>query len=368
MATPLKDLYNDTFFDYFIQSFSAVYPSFNGAKFKKEIYAGNWNTLELKERMRKSADVLAKQLPKHYPEAAQCIIHYTEHWHAKKLRGYGLELMFVCDYIERYGIHDVETSIKAMEKFTTISSAEFAIRPFLMKYPERMQQQMAAWSKHPHELVRRLSTEGFRPRLPWGLAVPYLKKDPSWVIPILETLKKDSSETVRRSVANNLNDISKDHPERVLEILARWKKEHPETEKLIKHASRTLLKKGNTHVLELFGSAPSKHLTLEIVDGLKNKIGVGDVQQFSVQVQNKGQSEQKIRLEYVIYFLLKNGQYGKKVFFISEKTLNKSQRILIKKAHAFKPITTRTYYGGTHKMAILLNGKEYELGEFDLSF
>lgn len=368
MATALKDLYNDTFFDYFIQSFSEIHTSFNGKKFKKEIYAANWPQLELKQRMRHSADVLAKQLPTNYPEAADYIIRYTNHWHKSKYRGFGLEMMFIGDYIERYGLHDVETSIKAMEKFTTISSAEFAIRPFLNKYPERMIKQMDIWSKHPHELVRRLSTEGFRPRLPWGLAVPYLKKDPSPVIPILETLKNDTSETVRRSVANNINDISKDHPNVVLELLTRWKKHHPETEKIVKHASRTLLKKGHPAVLELFGSGASKNLALEITDGIKNKIHVGDSQSFSMNISYTGKGEQKIRVEYVIYFLLNNGKHGKKVFFISEKTLTKGQLVNIKKSHAFKPITTRTYYAGTHKMAILLNGKEYDLGEFILSF
>lgn len=364
MATALKDLYNDSFFDYFIGLFSPVYKPFDGKKFKKELYAGNWDTLELKERMRKAADTLAKQLPENYDEAVPLLQAFAERWHSR--RGYSFELLFVCDYVERYGLHDVEMSIRAMETLTVMSSAEFAIRPFLNRYPERMIAQMYTWSKHPHEGVRRLSTEGFRPRLPWGLAVPYLKKDPSPIWPVLETLKADPSETVRRSVANNLNDISKDHPEQVLEHLARWKGRHPETDKLVKHASRTLLKRGNPEVLELFGAGASKHLDLVPENAPKAEICVGDTQSFSFRVTHSGKAPQKIRLEYVIYFLLKNGQHGKKVFFLGEKEIGAGESLSFKKSHSFRPITTRTYYPGTHKLAVLLNGKEYALGAFEL--
>lgn len=368
MATALKDLYNDPFFDFFIASFQGVYPALDGKKFKKEVYAGNWPRLELKERMRRSADVLAKHLPPDYTDAAPYLQAYATHWYTLPGRGFSFELLFLCDYVERYGLHDVETSIQTMEKLTTVSSAEFAVRPFLNKYPERMIPQMHAWSKHPRELVRRLSTEGFRPRLPWGLAVPYLKKDPTPIWPVLEALKTDASETVRRSVANNLNDISKEHPQQVLERLTRWKKEYPQTEKLVKHASRTLLKQGHPQVLELFGAGTSEHLTFAQEGSLTPKVQVGEPQTFAFHVSHTGKKkdEQKLRLEYLIYYRLKNGQYGKKVFFLSEKNITNGQTLRIQKTHTFRPITTRTYYGGTHKMAILLNGKEYELGEFEL--
>lgn len=364
MATPLKDLYNDTFFDYFIQSFAEVHPAFDGKRFKREVYAGAWPSMELKERMHHTADVLAKHLPADYAQATDRLMRYVDHWHKTKRRGYGLELMFLPDFLERHGLHDVETSVVAMEKITTISSAEFAIRPFLNKYPERMMQQMYRWAEHPDEWVRRLSTEGFRPRLPWGLAVPYLKKDPSPVFRVLEMLKNDTSETVRRSVANNLNDISKDHPEMVLQVLARWKNEHPDTEKIVKHASRTLLKQGNIKVLELFGSGSSKNLEWKTDATLPARIKVGDKLPFAFSITHTGKNTQKVRLEYVIYFLLKNGTHGRKVFFIAEKELEHGQTLDIKKSHSFKPITTRTYYPGTHKVAALMNGKEFEIGEF----
>jgi len=366
MATPLKDLYNDTFFDYFIQSFTEMHRGFDGKRFKREVYAGAWPAMELKERMHHTADVLAKHLHADYAQATAQLCAYVDHWHKTKRRGYGLELMFLPDFLERHGLHDVETSIAAMEKITVISSAEFAIRPFLNRYPERMMQQMYRWAEHPNEWVRRLSTEGFRPRLPWGLAVPYLKKDPSPVLHVLEMLKNDPSETVRRSVANNLNDISKDHPETVLRVLARWKNEHPDTEKIVKHASRTLLKQGNTKVLELFGSGSAENLEWKNGAPLPATIRVGDKLPFAFDITYTGKNMQKVRLEYVIYFLLKNGTHGRKVFFIGEKELAQSQTLHIKKAHSFKPITTRTYYPGTHKVAVLMNGKEVEIGQFTL--
>ena len=366
MATPLKAYYDDTFFDYFIASFREVDPTLDGEKFKRDVYAGAWERLELKERMRRAADVLAAHLPADFALAAPYLIRHTDRWHRTGRRGFGLQLLFLGDFVERYGLHDVETSIRVIEKITTLGSAEFAVRPFLNRYPDRMAEQMERWSNHPDESVRRLSFEGYRPRLPWGLAVPRLKKDPAPVLRVLETLKNDPSETVRRSVANNLNDIGKDHPETVVELLFRWKTQHPETEKIVKHAARTLLKRGHPGALALFGSGSSEYLALTVTRGIDPETAVGGTQAFAFDVRHTGPAEQKIRVEYVIYFLLKNGQHGRKVFFVTEKTLPPGGGTHIKKSHTFRPITTRIYYPGIHRMAVLLNGKEYALGTFEL--
>jgi 3-methyladenine DNA glycosylase AlkC len=155
----------------------------------------------------------------------------------------GLVYIFLPDYIEQYGLEDFESSVKAIENVTRFVSCEFAVRPFILKYGGTMMKKMRTWSLHKSYHVRRLSSEGSRPRLPWAISIPELKKDPSPILPILENLKNDPSEWVRRSVANNLNDIAKDHPGLVIELARKWKGISRETDAIIKHGSRTLLKK-----------------------------------------------------------------------------------------------------------------------------
>ena len=366
MATPLKDLYNDTFFAYFLKQAEAAYPGFKSKAFLKAVYAGNWENLELKERMRKSADALRQVLPGNFQDSVDFIHSFAQYCEANNHRGFGLELMFLPDFVERYGIENPNLALPALESITRISSAEFAVRPFMNRYPERMHTQMLEWSRHENEWVRRLASEGFRPRLPWGLAVPHLKKDPSPILLVLENLKTDSSETVRRSVANNLNDISKDHPERCIQILNRWRETHPETERIIKHASRSLLKKGNSEVLDLFGAGDASKLDFSIASPLPGSLAVGESLPFGFSLQNTAKKTRKIRIEYVLYFRLKNGDFGRKAFYMSEQELQPGQRILLNKKHSFRPITTRRYYNGKHKLCIQINGKEFDMGEFNL--
>ena len=197
----------------------------------------------------------------------------------------GLAYMFLPDYIEVYGIDDYETSVDALEFTTQFVSCEFAVRPFLIKYHEPMVAQMLAWSKHENHKVRRLASEGSRPRLPWAMAVPVLKKDISPILPILENLKADPSEYVRRSVANNLNDIAKDFPEVVLAIAARWTGISKETDAIIKHGSRTLLKQGHTEILAHYG-LHTKGIELSNFKVLTPQISIGDSVEFVFTVSN----------------------------------------------------------------------------------
>ena len=170
---------------------------------------------------------------------------------------FGFVKMIFPDFVEVYGLDDWEASIPALEEFTQQTSAEFAIRPFIVRYPERTMAQMLEWAGHAHEGVRRLSSEGCRPRLPWAIALSALKADPSPILPILDRLKGDPSESVRRSVANNLNDISKDNPDVVIGVLRRWQADDTdEMHRLTSHALRTLLKAGNLDALALLGYPP----------------------------------------------------------------------------------------------------------------
>jgi 3-methyladenine DNA glycosylase AlkC len=230
-----------------------------------------------------------------------------------------------------------------------------------------MLQQMYQWSLHENHHVRRLASEGSRPRLPWAIALTELKRNPKPILPLLENLKNDASEYVRRSVANNLNDIAKDNPDIVIQIAKQWKGKNKETEAIIKHGCRTLLKQGNSDILKFFGLTDNPKVELLNFKVETKAICVGENVEFSFSILNNDEKTQFIRLEYAIYYLRKNGQLSKKVFKISERLLNPSEIIKIRRRQSFKIITTRQFYIGQQKLSIIVNGKEREIDKFEIT-
>lgn len=365
MSTLLKDLYNPEFYDRFSRVVKKVHPSFKPKEFQRQIFSKGFTEMELKERMRHTTKTLHSFLPERFSESAAVIDKIRQQLVKDSFAVSSIEFMFLPDYIEVYGLEHYDESVQMMEKLTTFITCEFAVRPFMNKYGNSMFSQMLKWSDHRHHQVRRLSTEGMRPRLPWALAVPVLKKDPSPVLPILEKLKSDPSETVRRSVANNLNDISKDHPSVVLSVIKRWKGLSPETDALIKHASRTLLKAGHSEILRFFDLHDTQ--TELTAFSIQNpRIKTGDRLGFRFSFRLKDKKPRHIRLEYYIHYLLKNGTHYKKVFKISEKLVSPDTEIIVEKEHSFRPITTRTYYLGEHMLSVAVNGRELARKSFRL--
>ncbi|MCL4124183.1 UNVERIFIED_CONTAM: hypothetical protein GTU68_010346 [Idotea baltica] len=283
-----------------------------------------------------------------------------------KVAKYGFEFMFYADFVEVYGLNSYETSVEAMEEITQFASCEFAVRQFIIKYPQKMLTQLLQWSKHKNEHIRRLASEGSRPRLPWAIALPDFKNNPKPILPILENLKNDESLYVRRSVANNLNDIAKDNPDVVINIAHKWHGNNEETNWLVKHACRTLLKQGNTQLMLLFGFGSVEDIAVEEFKIITPSVKIGDVLSFSFQLKNNAKTPLKIRLEYAIYYLKANGLLSKKVFKISEKQYSQNSTSLITKKQSFKVISTRKFYEGMHQVSVIVNGKEFEKLDFQL--
>ncbi|MFN8713715.1 MAG: DNA alkylation repair protein [Bacteroidota bacterium] len=367
MSTLLKDLYSPEFYSRFADVAEELLTDFDRKKFVKAIYTADWERKELKERMKHTTQTLHAFMPKEFVKAASIVrklaIAIPKHKNYQPSFAY----MFLPDYIEQYGINHIDASIKTMEAVTALASCEFAVRPFLAEYGDEMFAQMLAWSTHKNHHVRRLASEGARPRLPWGMAVPGLKANPHPVLPILENLKTDSSEYVRRSVANNLNDIAKDHPQIVLSIAKKWKGLGADTDAIVKHGCRTLLKQGNAEILKHFKLADDPALTISDFKILTPEVKTGEYLDFTFTVSNSSRKAQTIRLEYTLYYLMKNGQFSKKVFKISEKLYAAGNSTHVLKKHSFRVITTRQYYTGLHKLGVILNGKEKVTGEFMLS-
>ncbi|MFT3903105.1 MAG: DNA alkylation repair protein [Niabella sp.] len=337
-----------------------------------------WESREYKQRIKHITTVLQKFLPTDYKEAIAIIFELLDYVKGtfpdfsqiddKNFQLLALEYGTVLDsYVEQYGLNDYETSVKAIEKITQFTTCEFCVRPFIIKYPDEMMKQMLVWSKHEHWGVRRLASEGCRPRLPWGMALPNLKENPAPIIPILENLKNDPSRFVRLSVANNLNDIVKDNPVTVIALAKKWQGVSKEVDWVIKHGCRTLLKQGNSEVMELFGfEAVGQHISVDNFQIATPEVEVGNSLEFSFNLLNNNNKKSKIRLEYGVYYQKANGTLAKKVHKISEKEYAENSVTKITRKHSFRVVTTRKLHLGLHQVSVIINGNEFEKHNFKL--
>ena len=359
----LKDLYSLSFYKNLADALAFVLPSFNKQHFISQIFTEDFEQKELKARMRHTTLVLHQFMPADFKEAVKTIEKLILRLKNNGIPDDGLAYIFLPDYMEVYGLEEFETAVQAMENITQFVSCEFAVRPFILKFKGKMIGKMRKWSKHENFKVRRLASEGSRPRLPWALAIPFLKRDPASILPILENLKNDPSDWVRRSVANSLNDIAKDHPGLIISLARKWKGISRETDAIIKHGSRTLLKKGHAEILNHYG-LDSKHIQ---ISGFKIKtasVQIGDQLVFSFVVTNKDKKKQTVRLEYGLYYRKANGLWSKKVFKISEKNYQPGAEMMVQRKQSFKKITTRVFYPGKHQLSVIVNGEEKEVRSF----
>lgn len=367
MAEPLKYIYNEEFLNNFARAVAQVVKGFRPRKYVQEVFSEAWDEKELKDRMRHMAVTLHAHLTEDYEKNSAILIGIVKQLQKNGVKENSFEFMFIPDYIEVYGQAYFDASITAMEYITQFTSCEFAVRPFILKYEEAMVGKMWQWAQHPHQMVRRLASEGSRPRLPWAMAIPNFKRDPGPIIPILESLKNDESETVRRSVANNLNDIAKDNPVTVIELVQQWKGQTPNTDWVVKHGSRTLLKQGNPEIMQIFGFSNSDDVSIDHLKVQTPVVAVGEDLVFSFELVNQKSENCLVRLEYGIYFMKANGTLSRKVFKISEREYLGASRTQITRNQPFKRITTRKLYAGLHQVAIIVNGHEVAKAEFELT-
>lgn len=357
MAEPLKYMYNPAFFERLCPVLGQHIPGFECKDFIFRIFNNEWPDLELKERVRQISHVLHHFLSKDFSEASQQIIRITHALHQRETHPQSFENIFLADYIEVFGLEHINESMNALEEITRLVSAEYAIRPFIIRYPAKAMAHMYKWSRHPDPNIRRLSSEGCRPRLPWAIALSDFKKDPSSVLPILENLKEDPSGYVRKSVANNLNDIAKDHADVVINLVKKWQGQHPHTDWILKHGCRSLLKKGHTKALTLHGFNPGSQAKIrELL--LPDKVKIGAYLDFRFAIICKEKKPTHFRLEYAIDYITSTGKTSRKVFKISENLFQPEEPVTIQRKQSFKNFTTRKHFAGKHYLSILVNGKK----------
>ena len=362
MPEALKDqLYSRSFFERLADDFVEYHPGFPAGAFLDAVFDDIWPSLELKERMRHSTLCLQRVFPLPYQEAIEL---FKKVIRAKD--GDGFAKMLFPDYVEVFGLDDLEISLDALKHFTPYASGEFAIRPFILKYGHSVIARMREWVEDENHHVRRLASEGCRPRLPWAVALPALKKDPTPILPILESLKADPSEFVRRSVANNLNDISKDNPDIALQLARRWKGQRPETDWIVKHGCRTLLKKGVTEALTLFGFEGPGHVRVSELSLDKKELPIGGELRFSFTVENNSPHPALLRLEYTVDYVKKTGKTSRKIFQLTERTFPSGESRMERK-HSFQDLSTRKHYPGSHLLRVVVNGQEQARAVFDVA-
>lgn len=315
--------------------------------------------LEMKPRVHLIRDAFKEFLPADFPEALTILLEATEQG---DLRGF--DLWPLTEYIQKEGLHHRQESLEGLKILTTRFTSEFAVRPFLAREPVETLRFLLKCSTSKDVHVRRWASEGSRPRLPWGERLRDFVADPQRTAEILERLKFDPELYVRKSVANHLNDIAKDHPKFVIQTLRRWRKsarddiEKKHLEWITHRSLRTLIKDGHSEALALIGVSSKARLTLHSFVVKKRNVVLGGHLEFEISLSSRASKTQKLVIDYVIHHRRANGTFSPKVFKLRSLNLAPKQKLKIAKKHPVRAITTRSYYSGEQRLALQINGKE----------
>lgn len=373
MPEPFKNLFNPELIIGIGEQVAKAWPHFDSAGF---ISAASLKLedLELKQRSAQITDALTTFLPNDYEQSAAILLASLAPAedcdvvgaivHDNGLAGWAI--MPLTHYVGLHGLKHFDLSMTLLKEMTKRSSSEFDIRYFLLDSPQRTLSVLQEWTQDPNQHVRRLVSEGTRPRLPWAMSLPVFIEDPGPLIPLLDALKDDEEEYVRRSVANNLNDIAKDHPDVVARIAGEWLKgASKDRQRLVRHACRTLIKQGHKATLAALGyNTPAVKLNhLKI---LTPHVMFGNALFFELSLASTSKSSQPLIIDYAIHHRKANGTTSPKVFKWKTTSLKPLEIHTSERKHSMRKITTRVYYPGTHRLEILINGMSLASRDFCL--
>lgn len=335
-------------------------PRFDDALFMAKAGEG-LTALSIIERVRHIADALAPALPAGYAAALEVIRAMAPHL------SHGFQAVALCEYVARHGLHDFDRSMAALADLTRFGSAEFAIRPFLEQDARRTLAVMLGWSGSKDEHVRRLASEGCRPRLPWATRVTALKRDPTLGAPILEALKSDPSVYVRKSVANHLNDIAKDRPDWVLDRLDQWSQDDPGTKWIIRHALRTLIKQGESRALALIGAGSRAEVEVRLFSVAPDVVRLGDRIAIGVDLASTSDRPQRLVVDYRLHYARAAGKTAAKTFKLRTFDLAPGKAARLNIQQTIRDFSTRRHHAGTHVVELVVNGQTLDRATFDLA-
>lgn len=368
----LKDhLFNQAKVNQIAGEIQGVYSQFESQNFVKTVVE-RFPQLELKQRISWMTETLKNFLPANYREAVNILLRSLPPPNdpTKTDNDFG-DFIYApyADFVAQYGCNkkDVDFSLKVLKEITMRFSAEDAIRYFINAFPEETMNELLKWSTDENYHVRRLTSEGMRPRLPWAQKIIL---SPEKALPILDNLFSDKTRYVTRSVANHMNDLSKVNPELVLETLARWQKSNKqdsqEMDYIIKHSLRSLVKMGNKQAMEFLSFSADPEVVVSKISLKQNQVIIGSTVEFSFTVTAK--KDERLLIDYVLYFQGKNGTMtNKKVFKLGRFEVRAGQKLVVNKRHRLgENMTTRKIYPGKHQIELQINGAKMGMKDFEV--
>lgn len=368
MAEPLKNQFGAEVPRAIAAMMEAVCPTFDSAAFVADALAG-FDALELMPRGKKIAQALHRHLPSDYPQAAAILLASLTQPHSRDMSQSLASFLYLPHtvFVAQHGLNHFEISMRLLHALTQVFTAEFSIRPFLETHPEATLRQLRVWATDPSAAVRRLVSEGSRPRLPWAPRLRQFQMDPSPVLALLELLKDDPDLYVRRSVANNLNDIGKDHPDLLIQTARAWSlNASAERQWIIRHALRSAVKRGDSGALTLMGFGDRAQVAVSQATLTPGQTATGGQVVIAFELSSTGTAPQRVLVDYCVHYVKANGQAKPKVFKLTALTLAPSQTVPLRKALSLAEMTTRKHYPGVHAVDLLINGQVHPLGKFDI--
>lgn len=367
--TLIRNFFNEDLVLLMGKTINKAYPKFDSAQFKKHCLPFT-DEEAFKDRSNKITKALIETLPQDFKKSIAILLStFPKEDTNEDINWSSFYYMPIGTFVELQGCEKeyLKEALNALYEITKRFTSEFAIRAFILKFPEETFEYLKEWVHDSNQHVRRLVSEGTRPRLPWAQALPKFKKDPTQTLALLEVLQNDSSKYVQKSVANHLNDITKDNPKRAIETLARWKKENnPNTNWIIKHALRSELKKGTPEALEILGFSSKSKIEVANLKLSSEKVKVGESLAFSFDIISKENKEVPVMIDYNIHYQKANGKTAPKTFKLAVKDIKANQTLSFKKKQSFKIISTRKFHLGQHAVEIQINGNLLEKVYFEL--
>lgn len=355
----LKEIFNEARYRSLAKELRAIYPAFDAKRFLA-LTLTDLDTRSLLQRMRRTTEALRETLPPRFPDALKILRQL-----APRIQ-HSFTSIVPPDFVALYGQDHYELSLDALKFFTPFGSAEFAIRTFLKSDLKRTLAVMETWATDKNEHVRRLASEGSRPRLPWSFRLDAIVQNPDLTAPILSRLINDPSLYVRKSVANHLNDISKDHPDWLIAWLRAQDLSQPHARWIAKRALRTLVKRGHPEALALIGATGNAEIKVNHFTVAPRRVQLGEPVTFSFEFTAAGKANQHLVIDYAVHYVKSSGGSSAKVFKWRALDLSPGQTVTLGKTQRIQDFTTRKHFPGDHRVEVMANGRVVAESSFAL--
>lgn len=366
MADALKLQFGPAVVTRLASEIHAVHDTFDVAAFERDALHG-FDAMELLERGRHLGAVLQQHLPQDFGEAVDVLLASVGDGRAHVGGMSSFHYLPHTEFVRQFGVPHFAHAMRALHALTQVFTGEFAVRPLLEQHQDATLARLHEWTRDPNEHVRRLVSEGSRPRLPWAPRLRAFQRDPAPVLRLLEILRDDASLYVRRSVANNLNDIGKDHPALLVETTARWTTDATEERRwVIRHALRGLVRRGDTDALAVLGFADAVRIDVVGSEIVPADPVVGGKVVITVLLRNATETQQRAVVDLRVHFVKANGSSAAKVFKLAAVELDAGSSVSLRKTITLAQLTTRRHYPGQHRVDLQMNGVASPLGAFTL--